>query len=320
MTDTVVLYSTCAGGALCVTAIYSLCRDLLGREQMQIRNRLKHEFQPQDKQSSQKSPLFRDLKMLQETQNQSRSLSGWWNRFEIRVEQSGLLVEPIMIVLNAVALGAVVLLATWFVSMNVILAIGFGLASMAIPFFVVEFFRQRRRTQLCQQLPDAFDQMRRSIRAGQSLTTAMQQIAVESTGPLAEEFAMCCQQHELGLSQVVALQDLARRIDIMEFRLFVVAALVQREVGGNFAEILGSLSTVVRQRVRLASKVKSSTAEGRMQAVVLAMLPIIAGLIMAISNFEYIRLLLDRPRIVAAIVLSELIGVIWIRRIVNFDY
>lgn len=321
MNSTFTLITICTATVLGMAALVSLCLDLLLRDRLRIQQRLTQEFQTPSKTASHKSPLFRDLKMLHDkTNGGERPWKNLWARFAAQLEQSGLSWSRVQIV-GAALIGASAssaILAILFPQPLVIVAV--AVAMLIAPFLLVEFYRQHRRTILCQQLPDAFDQMKRSVRAGQSLATSMRQIALEFPSPIAEEFGMCCQQQDFGLSQAASLQDLARRVSIMELQMFVVAVLVQRDVGGNTAEMLGNLSQVVRQRFRLASRVQALTGEGRMQAIVLALLPFIAGAAMMFLNPEYAQVLLDRPRILGGLFISEIIGVLWIRRIVNFDY
>src|SRR5262249_57164429 len=123
-------------------------------------------------------------------------------------------------------------------------------------------------------LPDAFDLMARVIRAGQTMSQAIQSVADEFDQPLAGEFAYCYEQQNLGLSPEVALRDLARRTGLVEVKIFVLAMLVQQQTGGNLAELLDKLSGVVRERFRVPGKIKALTAEGRMQATVLLVLPL----------------------------------------------
>jgi tight adherence protein B len=316
-----ILLATFAAAMLGVVAAVSLTADLWFRDRIQIRKRLARDFQPQHKPSPQKSPLFRDLTALHaKTAGGRRQWRDWWLLFTLQVERSGLPWSPQLIAGMAFALSAAAAVGIYLVTRQWIGAAVAGVVGFQIPFFGIEAQRQRRRGQLCRQLPDAFDQMKRSIRSGQSIMTAMRQIADEFPAPLANEFETCCQQQELGLPQAAALQDFARRVNIMELQLFVVAVLVQRDVGGNSAEMLGNLAQVVRQRFRLASRVKALTGEGRMQAIVLALLPLLAGGLILAINPEYAQVLLDRPNVLLALLASEIIGALWIRRIVNFEY
>jgi tight adherence protein B len=106
----------------------------------------------------------------------------------------------------------------------------------------------------------------------------------------------------------------------MELQLFVVAMLVQRRSGGNPIEILENLSEVIRKRVRLRGKVHACTSEGRMQAVVLSILPVLAFAALLFLNRTYAQILLDRPKLLLAVAGWQIVGIFWIRRIVNFQY
>ena len=162
--------------------------------------------------------------------------------------------------------------------------------------------------------------MSRAVRAGQTMAGAMSLVATQLKAPISDEFACCCEQQNYGLSRDVTLQELARRTGVVELQLFVVAMLVHGASGGNPVEILDNLSDVIRKRVRLSGKVKALTSEGRLQAVILSILPIGAFVAIYILNPSYAQLLLDRPRLLGGVVISEVLGVLWIRRIVNFKY
>jgi tight adherence protein B len=106
----------------------------------------------------------------------------------------------------------------------------------------------------------------------------------------------------------------------MELQLFVVAMLVHGTSGGNPVEILDNLSEVVRKRIRMVGKVRALTSEGRLQAVILSILPLGAFVAIYVLNRSYAQLLLDRPRLLVAVLVSQALGTLWIRRIVNFEY
>lgn len=319
MSVSLTLLSTCAAAGLGAAAIVSLCADLFFRDRQRIQERMRQEFQAPEQRAS-KSPLFRNLHQLhaktaggQSKQRDFRAECQWW------LEQSGVSWTAEQLIAAAVILGLCGVGTLYWLSGRWYLAL-LGITAALFPWAAVELYRRRRRGLLTIQLPEAFDQMRRSVRAGQTLMTAMQQISNDFPSPLADEFAVCCQQQQLGMSQAAALQDLARRVSIMELQMFVVAVLVQREVGGNSAELLGNLSNVVRQRFRLALRVKALTGEGRMQAFVLALLPIVAGAAIYFLNRDYAQVLLDRPSLLAGLACCEVIGVLWIRRIVHVEH
>jgi tight adherence protein B len=236
------------------------------------------------------------------------------------VAQSGLQAEPEQIVQiagTAALLGAVLgftLTRFWPVALLA------SIVGFACPLLYVAIKRQARIHALRMQLPEAFELMSRAVRAGQTMSSAMSLVASQLKPPLSEEFACCCEQQNYGLPREVTLQELARRTNVMELQLFVVAMLVHGTSGGNPIEILENLSDVVRKRIRMVGKVRALTSEGRLQAVVLSILPLGAFVAIYVLNRSYAQLLLDRPRLVIAVLVSEALGALWIRRIVNFEY
>lgn len=162
--------------------------------------------------------------------------------------------------------------------------------------------------------------MAQILRAGQSLGQAMQGVATEFTSPIAEEFAYCAEQQNLGLSTEISMRDLAKRTGLVEMNIFVVAVLVQRQVGGNLSEILEKLAFVVRQRFKTRGTIKTLTAEGRLQAAVLMALPPLLLVAMLIVNHDYAMVLIHKPYLIGGMLFFMALGGLWIRKIVNFDF
>jgi tight adherence protein B len=189
-----------------------------------------------------------------------------------------------------------------------------------LPVLYVWLMRQRRLYKLQSQLPDAFDLMSRIIRAGQTMTQALQGVADDFEKPISAEFNYCCEQQNLGLSPEAALRDLARRTSILEVRIFVLAMLIQQQTGGNLAEMLDKLARVMRDRTRVQGRIRALTAEGRLQAVVLMALAPLVLLAMLVLNPGYASVLLGYPKLLATLVICQLVGALWIRRIINFDF
>jgi len=214
------------------------------------------------------------------------------------------------------SLGLIAGLLHW----NVLTGLAGAAVGAAIPFFYVSIKRQRRLNKMMDQLPEAFDLMARIIRAGQTMAQSIQAVADEFDAPLAAEFAYCYEQQNLGLSPEASLRDLARRTGLLEIKIFVLALLVQQQAGGNLAELLDKLSIVIRERSRIRGKIRVLTAEGRFQAIVLLGLPPAMLLVLLFFNPEYARVLFKHPSLLVGTFLSEVLGFLWIRRIVNFDF
>jgi tight adherence protein B len=189
-----------------------------------------------------------------------------------------------------------------------------------VPLVYVQRKRNARIEKLLTQLPDSFDLMGRVIRAGQTMSQAMRAVADGFSQPISGEFSYCFEQQNLGLPSDAALRALAQRTGLLEIKIFVVAVMVQQQTGGNLAELLDKLAALIRQRYRTRGQIKSLTAEGRMQALVLMGLPIFLffGLLLVLGDYEYE--LLKHPKLIVGTLCFEGIGALWIRKIVNFDY
>jgi tight adherence protein B len=313
---TTIKLATFAAAALTVVGIVSVITDLVLREKSRVRERLREHFGSSAASRTRKSDLFKDLSLLQAR----RPRAGLWTRFVVLVEQSGLELEPeriLQISLTVAILGLIIgvtLTRIWIVGVLT------AAAGFSAPIAYVFVLRKARIRALCEQLPEAFELMSRSVKAGQTMPGAMNLVATQLQPPISVEFGSCCDQQNLGLPHDVALQELARRTGVMELQMFVVTMLVQRQAGGNPIEILENLSEVIRKRVRLVGKVRACTSEGRMQAVVLSILPVMAFVALLILNRKYAQILLDRPKLMMAVLFWQAIGTLWIRRIVNFQY
>ncbi|WP_391503330.1 type II secretion system F family protein [Botrimarina mediterranea] len=160
----------------------------------------------------------------------------------------------------------------------------------------------------------------RAIKAGQTVPAALQIIADDFEKPIATEFALCYEQQNLGMSRESALRRLAARSGVMELQIFVVALLVQARSGGDLIELLDNLALMIRKRLKLGDRVRALTGEGRMQAMVLIVLPIAAFLGIVSMAPDYASCLLERPWLLCATAIAQVAGALWIRQIVNFDY
>jgi tight adherence protein B len=180
--------------------------------------------------------------------------------------------------------------------------------------------RKGRIEKLLSQLPETFDLMSRVVRAGQTLSQALQAVSDEFPQPIAGELSYCYEQQNLGLPPEVAMRDLARRTGLLEVKIFVTAVIVQQQTGGSLADMLDKLSQIIRLRYRTRGHIKTLTAEGRMQAMVLLGLPVVMFFGFLLMMPEYESKLLDHPTLIGATLGLEFFGAIWIRKIVNFDF
>lgn len=185
--------------------------------------------------------------------------------------------------LNAVAMVLVPLLV-WFLSGNPLLAIVTLVLILVLPKKIYRWLRQRRINQIQQQLPDGLMMVAGSMRAGLGFTPALESLARDVEPPLAQEFALLLREQRMGVKLEEALEHFNDRVPIQDVTLFVSAVGISREVGGNLAESMASLADTLRRRLIMEGKVNSLTAQGRLQGIVMAMMPV--GLIGFLS-FAY---------------------------------
>jgi tight adherence protein B len=307
------------GGAMAVAAVYSILTDLFLRDRARVSQRLDEEFQGKASEAMRRSPLFKNLDKLGADplgQGESATVR---SRFANMVEQSGLVLTPARLLLISVISGGVLsilgfLFGPWWLG-PILAVLGFP-----APILYVLYHKNARLERILAQLPDAFELIARLIRAGQTTSQAFQGVADEFDPPIAAEFGYCYEQQNLGLPPEVALRDMARRIDLVEVKIFVLAVLVQRQTGGNLAELIDNLASIVRERFRIRGKIRVLTAEGRMEASVLLALPPVVFFMIMLLNRNYGQVLLNHPNLLWAMAGLMLVGVLWIRRIINFDF
>jgi tight adherence protein B len=304
-----------------VAGTYSIFSDIFLRDRTRVRERVTDEFRTLQRERAQKSLLFKDLgQIATEAAADGDDRAGIRQRFEAMVEQSGLDLTPkkllTIAIFSSVALGGVFGL----IRQSLIVGSVGALVGALVPILYVQAKRKARIEKMLSQLPDAFDLMGRVIRAGQTMSQALQAVADEFPPPIAAEFGYCYEQQNLGLPPEVSMRDLARRTGLVEIQIFVMALLVQQQTGGNLAELLDKLSVIIRTRYKIRGQVKSLTAEGRMQAAVLLGLPPALFFVMLLMNRNYAATLLEYPVLIGTTLTLEGLGALWIRKIVNFDF
>ncbi len=320
MSPAVTLGLTFGAVASAVLGAYSIVSDLRKGTQARIRRRVDEAAREGIRDRVKKSALFKDLSQLAGGALDQRHLApSLRERFDLMVEQSGLgITSSAVIGIAAVSgLAAAIfgyLLVPWFLVPPVALAVG-----AALPLYFVKNRRAARLEKLLSQLPEAFDLMARVIRAGQTMTQAFRSVADEFAPPIASEFAVCFEQQNLGIAPETSLRDLAERTGLLELKILVVGVIVQEQIGGNLADMLDKLSGVIRERYRLRGVIKTLTAEGRMQAALLLGLPPALFMMMLFMNRPYALELFDHPILITITAISEAIGALWIRSIVNFS-
>src|SRR5436309_8753087 len=226
--------------------------------------------------------------------------------------------------------GTLVLLIAVCSMVGFLLCLGFRLgilASMAagvlggfLPVLVVMRIRTRRFRRFEAQFPDAIDLLSRAIRAGHAFNTGIKMIADETPAPVGKEFQRVFEEQNFGLPLKAALLNLLERVKLLDLKLFVVAVLIQRQSGGNLAELLGKISQTIRERFRIFRQLKVHTAQAKLTGIILMCLPPVMGAITLSLNYEYMKIIFQDPwgmKLLIAAAVLQLVGLIWIRKIVN---
>jgi len=202
----------------------------------------------------------------------------------------------------------------------------FGWAGLVLGFFVPYAYASHKRAKRFQmfeeKFPEAIDTLARAVRAGHAFTTALELIASEVSEPVAGEFRQLFEEQKFGLPVRDALINLAERIPLVDVKFFVTAVMLQRETGGNLAEILDNLSYVIRERFKILRQVRVHTAQGRLTMVLLMALPPTIVCVMLVMNPGFIQPLFTDPLghalIVGGITLQTF-GYFVIRRIIRIQ-
>jgi tight adherence protein B len=218
----------------------------------------------------------------------------------------------------AFALGSMVLIITGSIPMGLL---GTGIGAM-LPNFYVRRKRTRRLNAFEELLPESIDLVGRALRAGHPLSAGFKMAADDGPEPVAGEFRRIFEEQRFGLPLQDSLLGLTDRVNLVDVRILVTAILIQREVGGNLAEILDNLSAVVRARFTIRRQIRVYTAQGRMTGYLLSALPILLFSILYMINGQYMSILFTDPigRILVGVAISmQLIGFLWIRKIIKIE-
>jgi tight adherence protein B len=204
----------------------------------------------------------------------------------------------------------------------VILSVLIGLLLGFAPLAFVRYKRSQRFNQIEQELPEALDLMVSALRAGHSLVAALRLVAYESPEPIGGEFRICFDEQNYGLELRTAMDNLVSRVPLQDLRIVVTAILIQKESGGNLAEVLDKASYLIRERFRLRRQVRIHTAQGRMTGWILSFLPLVLGVGLYFVNPQTMSILWTRAigiKLLYTSAAMTITGALIIRKIVNME-
>ncbi len=191
---------------------------------------------------------------------------------------------------------------------------------VSLPLFWLIIRRRRRLKAFAVQLPDALEMLARSLRAGQSLGSGFDAISQEMSAPIGVEFGRVFEEQNLGISLEESLNGLGERVPNLDLRFFCTAVILQRQTGGDLAEILDKIGSLVRQRFVIWGQVQSLTGEGRLSGIVLLALPVVLFLVVYQMNPDYVMVLFTDPmgkKMLMYAIIMQILGALVIRKIVN---
>ncbi|HLN02350.1 MAG TPA: type II secretion system F family protein [Bryobacteraceae bacterium] len=198
----------------------------------------------------------------------------------------------------------------------------FGLLMAILPYLHVRRARAKRLGKLEEQFPEALEFLARSMRAGHAFTISLEMLGEELPEPLGQEFRTLFNEQNLGAALEVALANLTTRVPLLDMRFFASSVLLQKQTGGNLAEILTRLAEVIRDRFRLKGQVKAASAHGRLTATILMLMPIATMFALLVVSPGYLQGMakdIDGKYMIGFAILGQILGNYFIRKIINIQ-
>ncbi|NRO95922.1 pilus assembly protein TadB [Paraburkholderia sp. NMBU_R16] len=239
---------------------------------------------------------------------------------DLFIHQSGMSWSCSRLIATSAALPVIVLFVGLLLPVPVLFVPLVALTTGALPYLHVRRRRAKRLAQIEKQLPEAADAISRALRAGHSFPSALDMVATEFTEPAAGEFRIVFDEINYGVPLNDALLNLAKRVPIRDLRYFVIAVLIQRETGGNLAEVLDGIAFLIRERFKLFDKVRVLSAEGKLSAWVLGLLPFITAGAMSVLNRSFLEVLWTDPagfKVIGVMAFLMVAGIYSMRRIIR---
>jgi len=271
---------------LLMEAIYLFWRARRGSAAMRLNRRL--DLLSQSITADGQRPLMKQRK-LSDVSSLAKLLGGFsfMATLESYIAQAALSWTVGSLILTSCTAAALGLAIAALTASPALMGLAFAVALASMPWIYVARTRGKRLRKLELQLPEALDLITRAMRAGHSLPLGIQLLTDEMPDPIASEFRLVHEQVSFGVSLQQALANLCDRVPLTDFRYFVVSVLIQRQSGGNLTEVLGNLSRLIRERLKLLGRVRVLSAEGRMSAWVLSILPFFLGGLLQLFNPKF---------------------------------
>jgi len=245
---------------------------------------------------------------------------GIQRRLQVMIRQADLKYKPTDVLALSIISMVLVYILLGFVLDLYLLRLMISLLVGAAPVFYISKVRARRLAKFEDNLPDAIDLFTRTMRAGHNIHSGLETISTETSDPIKKEFKKVMEQLALGSQIEAALHDLGDRVPIIDLKFFITGLILQRQTGANMVAVLENLSTLIRERLNMAAKMKAHTAQQRFSAGLLCTMPLVVGLGFWVLKPEYIKLLWTDPigsKFLTYAIISEIVGIIVIRKLAN---
>jgi tight adherence protein B len=311
---------------LCATIILGFYWAFIGRPEASAARKLRRRLTPAPEDRHAQTDLTKKdeprsaLKILDAALARSGHLLDSVKR---TVANSGLRVTAGTVLLAGGLLATVTFAVIDIFTASLALGAAAGVLAGSLPYLWVRWAAAKRLSQMEEQLPQAVEMISVSLRAGHAFTTGLLMVAEEMPKPLGAEFRLLYDQQTYGKPVPDVLREFTERVPLLDARIFVTAVLTQRETGGNLAEVLDKLASLVRERFKVRRQVRVLSAHGRITGWTLALLPPALAVVLFVIAPSHIRVLIDDPfgrMLTAAAVGLQLVGTVAIRRIVNVEF
>lgn len=305
---------------LLLEGLYLLWKSYKGPEAKKIELRLRALSASLD--SSKQSQLLKQ-RMLSEVPAIERLMlrMARAHRLERFIVQSGLDWTVSRLLLFSLALGMLGgVLMIYFFRQPFLIALMVGVFMASVPLLYVSHRRARRLSSLERQLPDALDLITRALRSGHAFSSALQMVGDEMPEPIGGEFRIVHDEINFGVSLQQSLTNLSVRVPLTDLRYFIVSVLIQRESGGNLTEVLGNLSRLIRERLKLLGRIRVLSSEGRLSAWILGVMPFALAGVMYLANPKFMSPLWTDPigiSIIKYMLILMAIGALMLRKIIR---
>jgi tight adherence protein B len=300
---------------------YALLRVINDPERRQVKRRLQHLSMDGSGFGPENPGLVRQTLL-----SQVPWLHRWLLKFRWTPQMRSLLTQSgtrrplgFFVLLSLVLFGTGLVIGSRIVS-NLLILLPFMAGLAYLPFLYLRLKKKRRMQRFEAQLPEAMELMARALKAGHAFSGALKMVVEEMGEPIAEEFNKTIGEINFGVEVPEALKNLSLRVDCPDLRFFVISVIIQRETGGNLAEILENIGYLIRERFKLHGRIRVLSAEGKFSAVVLIGLPFLVASIIAIINPDYIGTLITDPIgnvLVIVAVIMMFLGIVVMKRMIQ---